>query len=77
MQKNTKIFIGLAAAGVVAYLLLKRNRPKANAAGSNSCVFIVGNELVNGRISSYDPNICVSGSQRGAVYSEQKRHDIL
>ena len=49
----------------------------ANAAGSKSCVFIVGNELVNGRISSYDPNICVSGSQKGAVYSEQLRHDIL
>ena len=49
----------------------------ANAAGSNSCVFFIGDELVNGKISSYDPNICVSGSQRGAVYSEQKRHDIL
>jgi hypothetical protein len=49
----------------------------ANAAGSNSCVFFIGDELVNGRISSYDPNICVSGSQKGAVYSEQKRHDIL
>ena len=49
----------------------------ANAAGSNSCVFLVGSELVNGRISSYDPNICVSGSQKGRVYSEQIRHDIL
>jgi hypothetical protein len=49
----------------------------ANAAGSNSCVFFIGDELVNGKISSYDPNICVSGSQRGIVYSEQKRHDIL
>lgn len=49
----------------------------ANAAGSKSCVFIVGNELVNGKISSYDPNICVSGSQKGRVYSEQLRHDIL
>ena len=49
----------------------------ANAAGSKSCVFIVGNEIVNGKISSYDPNICVSGSQKGAVYSEQLRHDIL
>jgi hypothetical protein len=49
----------------------------ANAAGSKSCVFFVGNELLNGRISSYDPNICVSGSQKGAVYSEQLKHDIL
>lgn len=49
----------------------------ANAAGSKSCVFVVGNELVNGRISSYDPNICVSGSQKGTVYSEQLKHDIL
>ena len=49
----------------------------ANAAGSNSCVFLVGSELVNGRISSYDPNICVSGSQKGRVYSQQLKHDIL
>ena len=49
----------------------------ANAAGSNSCVFFIGDELVNGKISSYDPNICVSGSQRGTVYSQQFKHDII
>jgi hypothetical protein len=49
----------------------------ANAAGSNSCVFFIGDELVNGKISSYDPNICVSGSQRGTVYSQQLKHDII
>jgi hypothetical protein len=49
----------------------------SNAAGSNSCVFFIGDELVNGKISSYDPNICVSGSQRGTVYSQQLKHDII
>lgn len=49
----------------------------ANAAGSNSCVFFIGDELVSGRISSYDPNICVSGSQKGRVYSQQFKHDII
>ena len=77
MEKNTKILLGIGIAGI-AYLVYKSKKPqKANAAGSKNCVFIVGNELVNGRISSYDPNICVSGSQKGRVYSEQKLHDIL
>lgn len=79
MEKNTKIAIGLLAVAGIAYFVYKSKKPqnKANAAGSKNCVFVVGNELVNGRISSYDPNICVSGSQKGRVYSEQMKHDIL
>jgi hypothetical protein len=46
--------------------------PKLNAAGKGSvpCVYLVDGELIDGKTSSYDPNICVSSGGKGQVYSE-------
>jgi hypothetical protein len=53
--------------------------PKLNAAGKGGepCVFLEGDELVEGKKSVYDPNICVSRvGKKGTVYSEQINHAI-
>lgn len=46
--------------------------PKFNASGRGNvpCVYLSGNELINGLTSTYDSNICVSSSGKGQVYSE-------
>jgi hypothetical protein len=52
--------------------LLTHPAPKLNASGRGNtpCVYLSGNELINGLTSTYDSNICVSSSGRGQVYSE-------
>ena len=53
--------------------------PKLNAAGKGGepCVFLEGDELVEGKKSVYDPNVCVSAvGKKGSVYSEQINHAI-
>lgn len=53
--------------------------PKLNADGKGGepCVFLEGDELVEGKRSVYDPNVCVSSvGKKGTVYSEQINHAI-
>jgi hypothetical protein len=81
MKKEDKIVyiiaaipIGLALIGFIGNAIY---RPKANAAGKGNqpCAFLEGDELINGKISSYDPNICVSSSGRsGPIYSEHSQN---
>lgn len=80
MTKEEKILlvivgipVTLALMGYVGTAIYK---PKANAAGKGNqpCAFLEGNELVDGKTSTYDPNVCVSSSGRsGPVYSEHSQ----
>ena len=75
MNKKTKMLLGVGVVAVAAYYFyIKSNKDKkVNASGKSgtSCVFMEGGELIDGKISSYDSNTCVSKSgKRGSVYSE-------
>ena len=77
MNKKTKMLLGVAVLAAAGYYFFIKNKKdkKVNASGkSNSCVFMEGGELVDGKISSYDSNTCVSKSgKKGTVYSEHQQ----
>lgn len=71
MEKNTKILLGLAAVGVVAYLLWEKSpKDSANDAlkasfvsadGKKSgepCTFNMNGEVLKGKISEIDSKYC-------------------
>ena len=63
MNKQTKMYLGVGVLALAAYYFWNKSKsPKANAAGKGNqpCVFYDGDEMIKGRTSSYDPNICVS-----------------
>ena len=78
MNKKTKMLLGLGALAVAAYYFWNKSKStKANAEGKIGnvpCVFLDGSELIDGKTSSYDPNICVSSTtgKSGAKYSEHQ-----
>ena len=78
MNKQTKMYLGLGLLAVAAYYFWNKSKStKANAAGKGNlpCAFLEGNELVDGKTSTYDPNVCVSSSGRsGPVYSEHSQN---
>ena len=78
MNKQTKMYLGLGLLAVAAYYFWNKYKStKANAAGKGNlpCAFLEGNELVDGKTSTYDPNVCVSSSGRsGPVYSEHSQN---
>lgn len=79
MNKKTQMYLGLGVLAVAAYYFWNKSKttPKANAAGKGNlpCAFLVGTELVDGKTSTYDPNICVSSSGKsGPIYSEHSQN---
>ena len=75
--KQTKIYLGLGVLAVAAYYFWNKSKSKANATGktyvqggNGPCVYLDGSELIDGKTSSYDPNICVSKAGKGPKYSE-------
>ena len=75
MNKKTKMLVGVAVVAAAAYYFLFRNNKekKVNASGRSNtpCSFMEGGELVDGKISSYDSNTCISSTgKKGSVYSE-------
>jgi hypothetical protein len=78
MNNKTKIYLGLGVLAVATYYFWNKSKStKANAAGKANvpCAFLEGSELVDGKTSTYDPNVCVSSSGRsGPVYSEHSQN---
>lgn len=75
MNKKTKILLGVGILGLATYYFLFKNtkEKKVNASGKSNtpCSFMEGGELVDGKISSYDSNTCISSTgKRGSIYSE-------
>ena len=64
MNKQTKMYLGVGVLVLAAYYFWNKskNSPKANASGKGNqpCVFYDGEELIKGRTSTYDSNLCVS-----------------
>lgn len=78
MNKKTQMYLGVAVVAAAAYYFFIKNKKdkKVNASGKSNtpCVFMEGGELIDGKISSYDSNTCVSQSgKRGTVYSEHNQ----
>jgi hypothetical protein len=79
MNKKTKIYLGFGVLAVAAYYFLNKSKStQANASGkiyvqggNVPCVYLDGSELIDGKTSSYDPNICVSKAGKGLKYSEK------
>jgi hypothetical protein len=47
MEKNTKILLGVAAAGVVAYLVFKSKKPKSTVTSATKDCVQVGYDCIN------------------------------
>jgi len=81
MKKEDKIAYLIAAIPVslalIGYIGTAIYKPKANAAGKGNlpCAFLEGNELIDGKTSTQDPNVCVASTgKRGPVYSEHSQN---
>ena len=82
MDKQTQLYVGLGVVAVAGYLIYANNKKpvlsgsdKVNASGKGNlpCVYLEGTELIEGRTSSFDPNMCVSQTTGKSfpVYTEQ------
>jgi hypothetical protein len=76
MNNKTKIYLGIGVLALATYYFWNKSKStKANAAGKGNlpCAFLEGSELIDGKTSTYDPNVCISSSGRsGPVYSEHQ-----
>jgi hypothetical protein len=62
MNKKTKILLGVGALAVVAYLVYKNNKPKANATGRNTKLSqfgSMGNTIFDGGYSTNIKDECL------------------
>jgi hypothetical protein len=79
MNKQTKTIIGLAAVAGIGYYVYsqyKKKNPFANVVSDKPinyrkagsvCHYYVGDELMKGRVNSYDNSMCEGTSTRGKL----------
>ena len=73
MNKQTKTIIGLAAVAGIGYYVYTQYKKKNSFGGINYrkagsvCHYYVGDELMKGRVNSYDNSMCEGTSTRGKL----------